>query len=268
MDLPKGTSGRSALDVAQEAALTAGRILLEKLPGEKSITHKGRNNLVTDIDLLVEKRIISLLQKEFPSFGILGEETAGVRADEGFVWIIDPLDGTRNYTYGSPFFSIVIALAYNGDVQLGINYDPNRQEMFLAQKGRGASLNGKPITLSHKSSIEQCLLGFDIGYDDEGSFNTLKVVHYLWPRMQTVRVLGSAALGLSYAASGRIDLYFHHHLEPWDIAAGLLLIKEAGGIITDRHGNPASLYGDGVIASNATIHAEFLRLTEGLAWRK
>ena len=268
MNIPKSTSGRSALDIAQEAALRAGQILVERFQGEKKITQKGRGNIVTDIDMLVEKETISLLQREFPDFGILGEETAGVRADEGYVWIIDPLDGTRNYASGVPFFSLVIALAHDGDVILGINYDPIRQEMFLAQKGKGAFLNGEPITPSQKSTVQECILGFDLGYNNERALNALKLLQSLWPGMQTIRVMGSAALGISYAAAGRIDLYFHHQLEPWDIAAGILLVKEAGGVITNRHGAPISPYGDGLIACNAVLHAEFLRLTEGLAWRQ
>ncbi len=267
-EIPKSSSGRTALEVVQEVALKAGDLLVKRFSEPMEISLKGRGNIVTDVDLLVEKEVMALLSREYPEFALLGEESAAVRADEGYVWIIDPLDGTRNYASGTPFFSVVIALAHEGDVLLGVNYDPIRREMFMAQKGKGAYVNQKPISVSQKTRLEDCILGFDLGYNNEKALYALKLLEALWPGMQTIRIMGSSALGISYAAAGRIDLYFHQALEPWDVATGLLLVKEAGGVITDKNGGPAGLYSDGWIASNAILHQEFLKQTEGLEWRK
>lgn len=268
MDFPIGTSGKSAMEVAQQAALRAGEVLVQRFDQVKKVSYKGRGNIVTDVDTEVEKEVLAILRREFPSMGFLGEESAGARPDQGYVWIVDPLDGTRNYASGIPFFSVVVGLALNGEVLLGINYDPIRREMFHAQKGKGAFLNDGPIHVSDKASIEQCILGMDMSYSNEGAAHSLQVALSIWPGMQTLRIMGSSALGISYAAAGRVDLYFHHKLEPWDQVAGLLLVEEAGGIITDRNGKRAGLYSDGIIASSPRLHTEFLRRTEGMAWRR
>ena len=267
-DIPLSASGRPAIEVARTAALTAGEILVRRFDQVKQISHKGRGNIVTDVDIAVEDEMFRLLGREFPDVGLLGEESKGVRPESGYVWIVDPLDGTRNYASGIPFFSVVVGLALDGEVLVGINYDPMRGEMFVAERGKGAFLNDERIYISDKSSIEESVLGMDLSYNNEGAVNGLDVVLSLWPGMQTARIMGSSALGISYAAAGRTDLYFHHQLEPWDQVAGILLVEEAGGIITDRTGKRAGLYSDGLIASNATLHAEFMRKTEGMAWRR
>ena len=256
------------MQVARGAALTAGEILVERFHQAKRISYKGRGNIVTDVDTEVEAEILGILGREFPAMGLVGEETASIRTDSGYVWIVDPLDGTRNYASGIPFFSVVVGLALDGEVLLGVNYDPWRQEMFHAEKGVGAFLNDEPIHVSEKSALEDSVLGMDLSYNNEGAVNGLNVILSVWPGMQTARIMGSSALGISYAAAGRTDLYFHHQLEPWDQVAGLLLVNEAGGIITDRTGKSAGLYSDGLVASNTALHAEFMRKTEGMAWRR
>ena len=140
--------------------------------------------------------------------------------------------------------------------------------LLEAEKGRGAFLNEEPITVSGKSAIEDSILGMDLSYNNMGARNGIEVVASIWPGIQTARIMGSAALGISYVASGRTDLYFHHQLEPWDQVAGLILVEEAGGVVTDRTGQRAGLGSDGLVASNPALHAEFMRLTEGLAWRE
>ena len=267
-DISTGTSGKPAMDVAREAALKAGETLVERFHQVKRISFKGRGNIVTDVDTEVEAAVLAMLRREFPDMGLLGEESKGVQPDSGYVWIVDPLDGTRNYASGIPFFSVVVGLALDGEVLVGVNYDPMRQEMFHAEKGKGAFLNDAPIHVSEKSKLEDCILGMDLSYDNVGAVNGIDLVRALWPGMQTARIMGSSALGISYAAAGRSDLYFHHQLEPWDQVAGILLVEEAGGVITDRNGKRAGLYSDGIIASNATLHAEFKRKTEGMEWRK
>jgi myo-inositol-1(or 4)-monophosphatase len=264
----ESTSGKSAAQVAREVALKAGEMLVDRFSTVKSVSWKGRGNIVTDVDTSVEREMRRMLLAEYPTVGFLGEESAGARADEGYVWIVDPLDGTRNYASGIPFYSTVIGLALDGETLVGVNFDPARDEMFEAEKGKGAFLNGEPIGISERSKIEDGILGMDLSYNNEGAVNGLEVVRTIWPGMQTARIMGSSALGISYAAAGRTDLYFHHQLAPWDQVAGMLLVEEAGGIITDRTGKRAGLYSDGLIASNATLHAEFMRITEGLAWRR
>lgn len=263
-----GTSGKSAMAVARDAASIAGVILVEKFHEVKQISYKGRGNIVTDVDKKVESEIFAVLGREFPDMGLLGEESEGASPDSGYVWIVDPLDGTRNYASGIPHFSVVVGLALDGEVLVGVNYDPMRREMFHAEKGVGAFLNDKAIHVSSQTRIEDCVLGMDLSYNNEGAVNGLEIIQRFWPGMQTARIMGSSALGIAYAAAGRADLYFHHQLEPWDQVAGLLLVEEAGGIITDRNGGRAGLYSDGLIASNAVLHAEFMRKTDGMAWRR
>ena len=265
--IPTSATGQTAVEVAREAALVAGQMLVDRFHEVKQITEKGRGNIVTDVDTAVEAEVISLISKEYPDMGVLGEESAGVPADSGYVWVIDPLDGTRNYASGVPFFSVVVGLALDGEVLVGVNYDPMRKEMFHAEKGHGAFLNDEPIRVSEKTSIDECLLGLDLSYNNQGAANGLGVILSIWPGMQTARIMGSAALGISYAAAGRTDLYFHHQLEPWDQIAGLLLVREAGGVVTDRTGGRAGLYSDGVVASSSVLHADFMRRTDGLPWR-
>ena len=266
--IPDGAGGEPAAAIARAAALRAGEMLMERFGEVKTVSYKGRGNIVTDVDMAVEKEVLSLLRREYPDFNALGEESAGVPADRGYVWIVDPLDGTRNYASGIPFFSTVVGLTLDGEVLVGVNYDPVRDEMFEAQRGRGAFLNGQRMAVSDKSAISDCIIGMDLSYNNEGAVNGLDVIRSIWPGMQTSRIMGSAALGISYAAAGRTDLYFHHQLEPWDQVAGILLVEEAGGIITDRAGKRAGLYSDGLIATNATLHAEFMCRTDGMQWRR
>ena len=140
--------------------------------------------------------------------------------------------------------------------------------MFDAELGGGAFLNGQPITVSKKPEMPDAIVGTDLSYDGDGAANGLDVIRGMWPGFQALRVMGSAALGIAYTAAGRHDLYFHHRLEPWDQVAGILLVREAGGVVTDRNGDRAGLDSDGLIASNAALHEEFLRLTDGTAWRE
>lgn len=268
LGIPVGTGGSSALAVALQAAYLAGPLLRERFLGPKEVTEKSRGNLVTDVDLLVEQQVLALLRAEFPAFRILSEESPAVESDSDYIWIVDPLDGTRNYASGVPHFAFNIALAKAEDVLLGLTYDPVREELFLAIKGRGATLNGRPLSVSRHTDILQCLLGFDMGYSDERARKALQLIQGLWPGMQSIRVLGSAALGLAYAAAGRLDLYFHHNIYPWDITPGLLLVREAGGQVVDRQGRPARVQTDGVIASSHLLLERFLQVTEGSPWRQ
>ncbi len=270
MNIPVGTSGKTALEVAREAVKIAGAYARERFDQEKDIRFKGPGDIVTEVDTQTEAMVFGLIREEFPDHTLVGEEsTYDVRADEGYAWIVDPIDGTRNYAGGLPFYSTVVGLALDGEVLVGVNYDPEREDLFEAERGSGAYLNGKRIHVSERTEFEGCIIGFDLPYIDVGARYELDMLaQSIWPNMGTVRALGSSALGISYAAAGRTDLYFQHRLSPWDMVAGILLVEEAGGVITDRNGNRATLYSDGIIASNANLHEEFLRLSEGTDWRR
>ena len=267
--LPISCDGRDAWKVAQDVANSAGDILMRWWPETKVISDKGTNDIVTNVDLEAEKFISTRLKEAFPDHGIYGEEEAGDDPEKGWVWVIDPVDGTRNYASGIPFFSLVIALAKDGEVIVGVNYDPLNKEMFHAAYGMGAYLNEERIEVSTKGTLDRAMVGIDIAYSsDSGTEDTFQTARKLWNRIGTVRLLGSSALGISYVAAGRTDLYFHHRLQPYDQAAGLLLVEEAGGIITDRSGMRAGLYSDGIIAASSQIHRDFIDSTKSHGWRK
>ena len=268
-DHPIGINGRLAIDIAQDAARTAGTILKAEFGGIRNISYKGRGNIVTEMDTKVESAIFEILGKEFPKMHLIGEESAsGNIPAKGYSWIVDPLDGTRNYASGIPFFSVVIGLVHDGEVLLGVNYDPMLDEMFSATRGEGAFLNGQTLSVGGGKTLDQCILGMDMSYNNEGAANGLEVIKSIWPGMQTLRVNGSSALGISYVAAGRTDLYFNHQLAPWDQVAGLILIEEAGGVSTDRSGHRATINSDGIIATNQSLLNQFMEATDGMNWRK
>ena len=268
MDLPRSASGKSAYDVAHQAVMEASQTLVDSFYDQKEITYKGRGNVVTNLDYQAEEQVLDLLGREYPEFNILSEERGAIEGRTNYTWILDPLDGSRNYASGNPFFSVNIGLVHENEVVLGMTYDPVRKELFHALKGQGAFLNGSPIAVSRQASVQASVLGLDMGYSDERGKNALKLLVSLWPGMQTIRIMGSAALGLAYAACSRIDLYFHHTLYPWDLMSGILLVREAGGVITEGDGSPVSPWSKSVVASNSATHADFLRLTDGCDWRQ
>ena len=263
---PPSISGRPALDIAIATAREAGDLVRRRFHTTKEVSLKDNSSLVTDVDLLAERLIRDALVTEFPGIDFQGEELGSTGSDDGLRWIVDPVDGTRNYAAGVPHFAISIALADGPQVLLGATHDPMSGEVFHAVKGQGAFLDGNPISVTRRDSVAEGLLGFDIGGMDSRAMYALKMIQALWPGMQSVRILGSATLGLAYAAAGRLDIYFHHTLSPWDVAAGLLLLHEAGGQAVDRHGGAAGLQSTGLVASSPRLLAEFLRLTQGQEW--
>ena len=265
--LPLSTSKQSALAVATNVARRAGKVALERFNKEKKVSFKGRANVVTDVDIKAETAVLTVLKKEYPDFNILSEESEPIKTSSSYSWIVDPVDGTRNYASNVPHYCVVVALALEGEIILGITYDPVRDELFHAEKGKGAHLNGTRISVSPKKTLEQCLLGFDMGYVDKKALTALSMVQGLWGNLQGMRVMGSSALGLAYAACGRFDLYFHHHLYPWDIASGLLLVNEAGGVVLDKKGEISNLQSVSVIASSHHLLDLFLKATNRTEWR-
>lgn len=265
--IPSPKHASSALELARELALSAGALLFEQAGGVRSVTSKGRANIVTDADFAAEALILPRLREEYPEWAIVSEEAGRSGGTSDYYWIIDPLDGTRNYAMGLPHYAVNIALAQGERVVLGVTYDPSRRELFWAERGRGAYLNERPLRIERAVSLEQSVLGTDMGYSDSLASHDLALLHTLWPGMQAIRVMGSAALGMAYVACGRYDLYFHHSLSSWDIAPGVLLVEEAGGVLTDRKGSPLTLESPSLIVGNAVLHAEFLARTAGMPWR-
>jgi len=258
-NLPVARSGKNALEVASTAAQKAGEILLSHFGSKRQIKHKSQGNLVTDADMLSEKLIIDFLKREYPDFGILSEESNSSAPISGYAWVVDPLDGTNNYTYGIPFFCVNIALVQDDDILLGITYDPLRAELFKAEKGKGAYLNESPIRVSTISSLQESLVGLDLGYSHDRGTEMINVANRLWGQVHCMRLIGSSSLGLAYVACGRVSLYFHRYLFPWDIASGLLLVREAGGEVVDWQGRRANFRDTELVASNLTLQREFLQ---------
>lgn len=247
--------------IALEAAEKSGKILKKGLQEKIEISYKGDLNLVTNIDTRSEQAIVALVSRHFPKHQILAEEGHGQKEPSSLRWIIDPLDGTTNYAHGFPFFCVSIALEIKGKIVLGVVYDPIRKELFFAEKGKGAFLNEKPLSVSPVEILSKSLLvtgfAYDIRTDPANNFN-----HFIQFSMNTqaVRRTGSAALDLCYVAAGRFDGFWELKLRPWDTAAGSLILREAGGRITRFSGAPYSIYDSELLATNRKIHDEMIRI--------
>ncbi|MDI6754972.1 MAG: inositol monophosphatase family protein [Thermodesulfobacteriota bacterium] len=254
--------------IAILAAKEAGLLLKNKLGQRRKVAYKGAVNLVTEMDLLAEKVIVSTISRHYPTHNILAEEKTIKQENSPFRWIIDPLDGTTNYAHGYPVFCVSIALEKSGEIILGVVYDPTREELFLAEKGKGARLNGKKIHVSSVPKLSLSLLATGFPYDlRESPVNNFDHFHNFALRVHAVRRAGSAALDLCYVASGRFDGFWEMKLGPWDMAAGSLIVQEAGGKISDFSGENLGLNGQHVLASNGKIHREMLEILKmGKSW--
>jgi len=251
-----------------KAAEAGAKQIKHYFNGAFSISHKeGMNNLVTEADHAAEKAIIDAIRQEYPDHFILSEETGELKTDSEFKWIIDPIDGTVNFSNGIPLCCVSIALEKNGEMLLGCVYNPLMDEFYFAQKGMGAFLNDKKITVSHKSEvIKSCLVtGFPYTYLDAPN-GPLQVFEKLVRRGVPVRRLGSAAIDLCWVAAGRFDGFYEHNLQAWDSAAGFLMVEEAGGKVTDFKGNPYSPYQPHLLATNGNIHDELRAIINGGAF--
>jgi myo-inositol-1(or 4)-monophosphatase len=253
------------LSVAWRAARLAGGLIRENWQQAKEVHYKSTINLVTATDRQAEEKIVDLLLKNFPDHSILAEEeTAIVAPGSDYRWIIDPLDGTTNFAHSYPQFAVSIALEHEGQVVLGVVYDPLREEGFSAIKGEGALLNDRPISISKIPELDKALLATGFPYDHRENIDFyLKFFRAFAKRSQGIRRAGAAALDLCYLACGRLDGFWELKLHPWDTAAGTLIVREAGGTVTDFSGKPFSISGEETLASNGLIHAEMLEaLTE------
>jgi myo-inositol-1(or 4)-monophosphatase len=251
------------LQLAVDAALEAGRFLKMNVGKIKQIEYKKgeERNLVTEIDKKAEQLIIEKIRKRYPLHSFLGEESGSHKADSDYKWIIDPLDGTTNFTHGLNIFSTSIALEYKGEVVLGVIYDPNVDELFTAEKGNGAYLNNRKIHVSQAARLMESLIVTGFPYEiKENPFNAVEHFTTFLMECQAVRRLGSAALDLSYVACGRFDGFWEVTLNPWDMAAGVLFVEEAGGKFTNFRGFPSTIYSPNVLASNGIIHEQMVSI--------
>jgi myo-inositol-1(or 4)-monophosphatase len=253
-------SGLTPLEVARRAVMAAAEVAVSRFGQPHKVENKSRGNLVTEADKLAEKAMIDIIRREYPKHNIVSEESEPSLTGSDYTWFFDPIDGTNNYNFGLPFFAITAALTKGDDILLGLVYDPLRQELFWAEKGKGAFRNNSPISVGQRTKLESSILAFDLGYSADHRREVLRVAQSLWVDMHTMRVIGSAALGLAYVAAGRFDLYFHRFLYPWDLTADILIISEAGGLVTDWEGKPAGVHTSQVIAANQTLRGEFLKV--------
>jgi myo-inositol-1(or 4)-monophosphatase len=250
------------LNIAVSAARQAGSIIIQYMEqvDRLKITDKGHQDYFSEVDIKAEQSIINAIHKVYPSHGIMAEESGFQEGEDECIWIIDPLDGTSNYLHGFPFFSISIALKIKGRIEHGVVYDPLRHECFAASRGRGARLNDRRLRVSKQSQLSAALLGTGV------PFKNLALAQRYFPTLEAmmgkcagVRRTGSAALDMAYVASGRLDGFWEFGLRPWDIAAGSLLIREAGGLISDAHGGDDFIKSGDVVAGTPKVFKALLQ---------
>lgn len=248
------------LTIAGQAARTAGGILLDHLGKPLDVEFKGDADLVTKADRLSENTIVTIIRTAYPDHQILAEEGTNREGTSEYRWIIDPLDGTTNYAHSFPCFAVSIGLEAAGKMVAGVVYDPVRDECFTAMDGSGACLNGNPIHVSDTGSLDRALLATGFPYDRrENPDNYLALFRKFMIKAQEVRRPGSASIDLCYVASGRLDGFWECKLKPWDVAAATVIVREAGGRMSDFNGNRFSIYGNETLASNGRIHDEMVK---------
>lgn len=248
--------------VMHEAIQEAGKILLQYFDGVFKVNHKeGINNLVTEVDNLAEDKIIEVIRATFPTHSIISEEVGELLKVSDYQWIIDPIDGTVNFAHGIPLCCISIGLQHKDELLLGAVYNPMMNELFFAEKGKGATLNGNPISVSAKSDFKTaCLVtGFPYKWPDNAE-HPIKVFERIILEGLPVRRLGSAAIDLCWVACGRFDGFWEYNLSAWDVAAGYLIVQEAGGRITDFEGSPYNVFEKETLATNGLIHEQMLKV--------
>ncbi len=254
-----------AYDLARETVLAAGALIREKLAGERTIEHKGTVDLVTDADRASEALIAARIRAAFPEHRLFGEEgtrDAVTETSSPFAWVFDPLDGTTNYAHGYPHFAVSLALRWQDVTLVGMIYDPMRDELFAAERGGGATLNGRPMRVSTIDQLVKSLLATGFSYNlAEREINAKVFVEFLL-KTQGPRRDGAAALNLAYVACGRLDGFWERPLEPWDMAAGGLMVAESGGVVTSYADGPFDPFARECVASNGRLHAAMLEIIQ------
>lgn len=249
---------------AVRIARLAGTLLKNRFHTHFSVHYKnaadqGESDIVTEVDQAAQDLIEKEILNKYPDHGILAEEDLDFRGASDFVWIVDPLDGTTNYAHGFPVFSVSIAIAHKDETVCGVVYNPVSEEMFKGIRGEGADLNAHPIRVSETDHLNRSLLGTGFPYNIRNTTDTnLDHFHNFALKTQGIRRCGSAALDMCFVAAGRLDGFWELDLKPWDIAAGALIVREAGGITSDFCGNPLVLSASQVLATNGSIHNQML----------
>ncbi len=252
-------STEEARDVAIDAALQAGAYIRAQYHQARRVTHKGVVDLVTQVDVEAERLIVSRLRASFPDHGILAEESPGAFAMAPARWIVDPLDGTTNFVHGVPHVAVSIGLEVSGRLEVGVIYDPHRDELFVAARGEGAYLNGRRIRVAQPVPLAEALLATGFPYDRRvHAAAYLAHVQAFMEHGQGIRRMGAAALDLAWVACGRYNGFWEFKLKPWDIAAGIVLVEEAGGVVSRRDGNAVRLDGGEIVAGHADVVAQML----------
>lgn len=245
------------VNTAVKAARKAGDLIIryrDRLDTVQ-IQQKGPNDLVTEIDQWAEQEIIGMIRKAYPSHGFLAEESGGTMPNDEFVWIIDPLDGTTNYVHGFPHYAVSIACVCRGRLEHAVIYDPCRQELFTASRGHGARLDNRRLRVSAARQLQGSLIATGFPFKQPHLMdNYLLLFKSIFSETAGVRRAGAASLDLAYVAAGRVDGFWELGLKPWDLAAGTLLIQEAGGIVTTFHDNPDVLFGNSIVAASPRLH--------------
>jgi len=249
------------LDAAVLAVKKAGRIQKQSFNKPHTVEFKGETDLVTEVDHACEQAVVRILKKDFPDHDFLLEETDSPATGSPYQWVVDPLDGTTNYTHGYPHFCCSIALRYREETVLGTVFDPFRNELFTAVRGEGAYLNGTHVRVSDETRLIRCLTATGFPYDLHAAKDTnLETFSRVIFQVRAVRRSGCAALDLCYIASGRLDGYWVVKLAPWDAAAGVLMVQEAGGTVTDLEGGRDTWGNRGLAVSNGRIHPELMKM--------
>jgi myo-inositol-1(or 4)-monophosphatase len=252
------------LATAVEAVVHAGEMQMARFGRQIRIDKKGAIDLVTEVDLAVERSVRALLASRFPEVPFLGEELGGGVAPAGPCWVFDPIDGTTNYAHGLPIFCATIALEIDGVAEVAAVYDPNRKELFTAERGCGARLNGRPLRVSTVATLLDALLVTGFPYDVHDRVGEIIGLFAAFVgKARAVRRLGSAAIDLCWVAAGRMDGFWEQDLHPWDMAGGALVVAEAGGAVTGLSGQPFSSHGRHVLASNGRLHQAMLDVIAG-----
>jgi len=266
MSLNQPIPANDLLEDSVRIAISAGALLKNRFHSDFSIRYKGgsdqgKTNIVTEVDQAAQDLIEKEILQKYPNHGILAEEDLDLKGNSGFVWIVDPLDGTTNYAHGFPVFSVSIAVTFHAETVCGVVFNPISGEIFKGVRGGGSGLNASPLKVSGTDHLDQSLLGTGFPYDIRRTTETdLDHFRDLALRTQGTRRCGSAALDLSYVAAGRLDGFLELNLKPWDIAAGALILREAGGKTTDFSGRPLGLDGSQVLATNGFIHDQMLHI--------
>jgi myo-inositol-1(or 4)-monophosphatase len=251
------------LNFAQNVAREAGLILLEKFGRVLKTTDKGDKNIVTEADIASEEYIVGQIKTHFPRHRILAEEAGEVIVETGeseYRWVIDPLDGTTNFSHGYPCFCVSVGLERDGVLQLGAIYDPTRDEMFAAERGNGATLNGRRIQTSSVENLERALVVTGFPYDVQTRERFVELFSRFVLNSQAVRRDGSAAIDLAYVACGRFEGFWEEGLSPWDTAAGALIVEEAGGRVSHYNGSKFDIYRPQILATNGVVHEQMLEI--------